>query len=260
MRRGHAFTTKRTSSMSLFAATAVAALALGGGAGSARADFALVENGGFEVNDTGLFLPLDCGYWSGDRHELTIGNEEDGIIPFEGVQMLHFQDALPTGPSGGSIGCELWQMIDMTEFQDEINSGEWFISAEGYFNRIAGDAETDTQFSILVTAYSGDPSSFTGQWGSGELVYSEGFVFTDDDIETWERAVTTTMLPVGTDFIVVRVTSTEEVMNDAEFPEFDGHYADAITVTFTQIPAPGAASLLALGGLIGFGSRRRRSA
>ena len=72
-------------------------------------------------------------------------------------------------------------------------------------------------------------------------------VDTDGDPSTWEIASASLLLPIGTDSLAVRLTTSENVFNDGSYPEFDGHYADVVSAEMVIIPEP-ATLLLLLGG------------
>lgn len=56
-------------------------------------------------------------------------------------------------------------------------------------------------------------------------------------------------------YIALGVAATENVVNGAVDPEFDGHYADIVTLSFRLIPEPKTVSLLAAA-LLGLGTER----
>lgn len=227
------------------------------GLSAARAD--LIHDGGFELSTApGLRLPTTMSTWSGDVAEVTTA--ENGIIPFEGAQMIDFIYSTPRGPYGGVIGSELWQIIDVSEHRQLIDGGNAVATAGGWFNRVGGeDPLIDTQFSIVLTAYAGDPINFPSMWKQTELALTEGFAYTDGDTRTWQMATTSMMIPVATDFLVYRITATENVFDDASGNEFHGHYGDAFELSITEVPAP-ASLVMMLGGALTIGARRRRSA
>ncbi|MCL4198022.1 MAG: hypothetical protein KJZ69_11085 [Phycisphaerales bacterium] len=227
------------------------AVSLGLLAGAAQAD---VVNGGFEIMTvtTGT-LPDGAGYWRGDRSNIV--EAENDITPWEGVQMLRFQNTHRNGASS-AVGGELWQVIDVSSFQQAIRSGIGSVSASAFFNRVSSDlGPVDTMFSLGMYAYSGDASTFPTQWGSGELASRQSTIFTDGSAETWEQALVEMLLPTATDFVVIRISATENIFNDLSGSEFHGHYADG--VEFQIIPAPSALVCLLPVALMGIGRRRR---
>ena len=134
--------------------------------------------------------------------------------------------------------------------------GDALARASASFNRIPGDGQTDTAFAVGIYAYAGSPSTFPSQWLSAELDSNSGSVTTDDDTGTWESATAELDVPVGTSFLVVRVSALENTFNDASGTEFDGHYADAAFLEI--VPEPATLSLLALGAFALIRHKRRR--
>ncbi len=228
-----------------------AAGAIGLLAGATQAD---VINGGFEIMTvtTGT-LPDGTGYWRGDLSNIV--ESENDITPWEGVQMLRFQNTHRNGPTS-SVGAELWQVIDVSSFQQAIRSGIASVSASSFFNRVSSNlGPVDTMFSLGMYAYSGDASTFPSQWGRTELAARQTTIYADGSVETWEQALVDMLLPTATDFVVLRISATENVFNDLSGSEFHGHYADG--VEFQIIPAPSALVCLLPVALMGMGRRRR---
>jgi hypothetical protein len=211
-------------------------------------------DGGFESAATpALNLPNTPGVWAGDM--TTNVTAQNSITPFEGARMIRFDAATSNGGMYGPIGSEIWQIVDLGQ---AINEDSIFqADAEAWFNRIAGEEGIDTQFSIVLSAYCGDPADFSTMWMNAELSLVEGFAYTDSNVESWEVATASMIIPEAADFLVLRITATENVYDDNE-SEFWGHYADAVSLRITQVPAPATAAMLLLGAG-GIAGRRRRS-
>ena len=62
-------------------------------------------------------------------------------------------------------------------------------------------------------------------------------------------------LPANTDFVSIRILAFENVYEDATGVEFDGHYADGLSMTI--VPEPGTFLLVAMGGAAFLRKRRR---
>jgi hypothetical protein len=185
----------------------------------------VVVNPGFESGEPIANLPDGYGFWSGD--EVGYVSAENGINPVGGSRMLRFIYAAQTWP--GSMGSsELWQVIDISNFPDLTNVEVTF---SAWFNRVLGDAQTDTWFYVGIYACAGSPSSFPSQLSAGTyLKVVSGGVNTDGIVDTWEQAATTLVVPEGTDFLGVVVAANENIHNDWIDPEFDGHYADDVVL------------------------------
>ena len=229
--------------------------AIGTIAGTAQAD--LMANGGFEtmVNTTGT-LPQSAGFWRGDLSSIVLG--QNGINPFEGVNMLRFEYATTRGASS-AVGSELWQIIDLSTYQSAIRAGNGVIDAGAFFNRSSDGQPTaiDTMFSVGVYAYAGSMNSFPSQWLHGELGASQSTFLSDGNIESWQHAAASLILPEATDFVAIRIAAIENMFNDVAGTELAGHYADGVTFDFTIVPAPSALLCLLPAGLMGMGRRRR---
>jgi len=208
----------------------------------------LLFNGGFE---TEVYLPRGrpdgVGYWEGDVCKVITATDE--VSPFEAEHMLHFIYSDIDGPSGPYAGSNLWQLVDVGPVSDIINTANATATLSAYFNRILGDDETDTKFVIEIYAFAGDPATFLSQIGqNNQLANVRAEFFSDGDPSTWENLSVDLAVPVGTDFIAVDILAVEDIFNDALGVEFDGHYADAVSLTI--VPEPATFSLLGLGALL----------
>jgi hypothetical protein len=220
----------------------------------------MVTNPSFETPEpTFIFgfpgVPSTFGDWGGDLSEIVTA--ESGVSPFDGDHMLRF-DA--TGNSADPLltAAQIYQTIDVSGYSAEIAQGIAQADVSAFFNRVTGDAQTDTSFAVHVYAFAGEPGSLLTQLiNSTYLDVAGGGVGTDGDPLTWEIASASLLLPTGTDFLAARLTASENVFNDGSHPEFDGHYVDMVSAEMVIIPEPATLLLLAVGslGLI----RRRRS-
>ncbi len=112
-----------------------------------------MTNSGFETSDTiGVGFPNVFGVWGGDKSDIV--TTENGITAFEGSQMLHFINTKKSGP-GSTVGSDVWQFIDTSGFSFEIATGMAILSATAFFNRVPGNANSDTLFQVRIDAYSG---------------------------------------------------------------------------------------------------------
>jgi len=185
----------------------------------------LVVNAGFE-NQVSIPdpLPNSEGYWAGNP--ATIVSSEQGITPAEGQNMMRF---LP-----GSSNCDIWQLIDLAEYQSIIATGEAKVSASALFNRIdAGDP----YFRVLITAYSGDLANWPANTGN-YLDYAMTTIESDSDLSTWQVSHAELMLPENTNYIGVKTRSQGG---------FQGHYVDDVVVTI--VPEPTSLTLVIVTGL-----------
>lgn len=219
----------------------------------------LVANPSFEtVEGTYIFgypgLPDNYGDWGGDPS--TIVTTEKGISPRTGTQMLRFER---TGnlPDPYLTTSQVWQSIDIGPYEDLILAGRAEATVSAWFNRVLGDDQTDTSQGITLYAFS------AALWDFSHVI-GQGFgVSTDGNATTWEQASGTWLLPTNTKYLAVEVSAYENIFNDGEDPEFDGHYADDVFLEIrdTAIPEPSTIVLALLGavGLAAYWYRQRKS-
>ncbi len=226
-------------------------------AAGARAN--MVTNPSFETPESTFIFgfpgaPSVFGDWGGDLSEIVPA--ENGISPFDADHMLRF-DA--TGNSADPIlsAAQVYQTFDVSTYAADIAQGIAQADVSAFFNRVNGDAQTDTSFAVHVYAFAGAPGSLQTQLINGSyLDVAGGGLGTDGDPSTWEMASGHLLLPSGTDFLAVRLTASENVFNDGTHPEFDGHYADMVSAEIVIIPEPATLLLLCAGSVAL--SRRRR--
>lgn len=72
-------------------------------------------------------------------------------------------------------------------------------------------------------------------------------MFSDSDPLTWEKCSISTTLPSETDYLAIWVNITGNIFNDYSAPEFDGHFADQVSLTI--VPELATILLLTFGGL-----------
>jgi len=236
-RRNRSLTDFSTASVSSFPAACLALLLMTCGSASAG-----LINGGFESSDpVGIGLPTTFGGWGGDG--ATIVTTENSIVPVEGTHMLRFDHTSFMGDSGARGG--VWQLVDATG----ITPGTVMVASSA-FNRVAGNAQTDTQFIVEIDAYSGSPSGFPD---TGLLASTSTNLFSDSNPSTWEPATASLSVPTGTSYLAVLVAAYQNVAMTS--PPFDGHYADAAVL---GVPEPGACALAWIGLAIATTRCRRR--
>jgi hypothetical protein len=201
----------------------------------------LLVNSDFETAEiTSGGWPSTYGDWSGD-HCYILPRYGD-VWPFQRTQLLQFSGTSAFG-SGGDTESQVYQIVDVSAFVCDISAGKATATASAYFNRLAGDAETDREFAVDIRAFEGDPCSFPTLQDAGGMHLAEGIasILTDGDTATWEQCEVDLVLPVNTDYVVVGIHAIEDVFNDPCWPEFDGHCADATLLTITlepNIPKP----------------------
>jgi len=194
-----------------------------------------LANPGFEITEiTGGAFPTTFGDWTGDVSEIVTA--QNSIIPAEGDKMLRFLNTSPTGPAFPGSSSDVWQLVDVSSLATEVTAGRVAVEVSALFNRVAGDLETDTEFSIEINALDGVPTDFLAQKVAGsELAISTTKIITDGEFWTWEEAGTSVLLPAGTEYIAIMVNAVENTVNDGVAPEFAGHYADDVAMAVTIV-------------------------
>jgi hypothetical protein len=172
--------------------------------------------------------PTYFDIWSGDFANIV--NSVNGVMPYHGEKMLQFVSSTQYPEPSGYNTSELWQIIDLNPYRSFIDSGNARASASAYFNRIAGDDQTDTNFGLNLSAYAGEPNTFPSQYKNSELATVSNGLISDGNLASWERVETELVLPAEADFIVIRITASENIVNDFNAIEFDGHYADSVSL------------------------------
>ena len=221
--------------------------------GASAASATLVINPGFETLESTLGRPSSYGDWGDNVSQIVTA--ENGVTPHDGSRMLKFIATGPAGPDVGG-GSSVYQLLDLSSFAAAIASGQAQVTASAFFNRAFAGVETDTQFVIGLTAYSGSPAAFPGF--PTPLATATVSLFSDGDALTWEMLETSLLLPTDTTYVALLLAAAENVVNQNTSPEFDGHYADAV-VGVSQIPEPSSGLLIVAGSaLIGLMRRSRR--
>jgi hypothetical protein len=190
----------------------------------------LVVNGSFEtIETTGGGWPNAYGHWNGE-HSYVVGSA-GAVTPFEGTKMLKFAGTEASGAGAGNT-CEVYQIIDISEYAGIIATGEAVASASVYFNRAVGDGGTDTQFELSVQAYAGDPCSFPTlvEIPDSNLSGATSIILSDSDEGTWQQCDVELPLPLDTDFVTIGLIAIEDMANNLSLPEFDGHFADVASM------------------------------
>jgi hypothetical protein len=194
--------------------------------------------------------PDGFGYWRFDQ-SASVGTQQ-GITPREATHMLQF---VGTGRSdsvrGGSA--EQVQLVDVSALADDIDAESVAVEASAWFSRVAGCAQTDDVFGVVVMAFDGTPDTFATRWTNGINAASDQGTSRDaadvsgvdawlrhvtaqfrhnleddkdGDVYRWRQSTATMDIPSGTRFVAIQIYATENLLNDEAFPELHGHYAD----------------------------------
>jgi hypothetical protein len=215
---------------------------------------ALVTNPGFETPESTLGRPSSYGDWGDNVSQIV--SAENGVTPHNGSSMLKF---IATGTGGPDVGAgsSVYQLLDLGSIAASIASGQALVTASAFFNRAFAGVETDTQFTLSLSAYDGSPAGFPAF--PAPLVTATVSFFSDGDALTWEQLETSLLLPTNTTYVSLLLAAVENVVNQSASSEFDGHYADS-AVGIGQIPEPSGWLLVVSGAAFaGLMRRSRRS-
>ena len=190
----------------------------------------LVTNSGFELAEPVSGIPTTGGDWGVDP--AAIVTTEQGITPRTGNRMLRFDQTTPTG-NGDGADAFVSQIVDLTSLSDEIDAGTVTVRARAFFNRIPGDALTDTEFRLNIRTYSGNPARFLTDIGSFASDNS-AVLLSDGDVGTWEELTTDLTLPAGTKFLEVAIAAIEDIQNDPPPSQLDGHFVDDVSLEILE--------------------------
>jgi hypothetical protein len=135
------------------------------------------------------------------------------------------------GTAGNGTASQVFQGVDLRALHDSISEGYMVARIQARYNRVPGDAQTDTAFITSIYAFAGDPNTLATQIIEGTpLAWQRQIITTDADPNTWELGTVEVTLPTNTDFIAIMVAASENIYNDLTGIELDGHYCDAVTL------------------------------
>jgi len=194
----------------------------------------LLGNCGFEVKQVLGIWPTAPGVWGGDM--AGAAGAQQGIKPRDGKSMLWFHHC-NFRSSGSASGAQVCQVIDLTKVREAVRAGRVRAFASAFFNRVAGNARTDTAFGMSLIAYSGSPRQhFALSQRNASIGRQIARLDSDANPATWEKLAAGIRLPKNTDFLVLQLLAAENVFNDLNGVEFDGHYADSAFLTLVTDP------------------------
>ena len=193
-------------------------------------------------------LPKTTGQWGGDWNEVV--GPQDGISPHTGSSMLHFMHTAAGGKEEGTAS-DTMQLVDVSKYTREVAAGTSTARLSAWFNRVAGDAKTDTAFQVVLRAYDGSPADFPLRCQRPALGSALATIYSDGDVRTWERADVSLKIPPGTTYLGAWVCAYENVVDDSYLQqEFAGHYADSAELVIESSPGPVLGLSLAAGLLV----------
>jgi len=186
-------------------------------------------NGGFEGGAPVIGLPDQVAIWGGDYTSIVVSG--NGIAPLEGDRMLSFDNTFwGNDGAGPAHSSDIWQLVDAESLRGES------VVLRAYFNRVAGDDFTDTQFYLAVHAFVGNIDAFDDHDPliPPSIETENADVLTDADPGSWEEVIVAFDVPENADYLGISASAFENIQNDTSGPEFDGHYVDNITLELDE--------------------------
>ncbi len=196
-----------------------------------------VTQGSFEPGETyeiGEATLDKIGVWGGNVARIVEATGD--IRPYEGQGMLQLISASPEPSASGRSFCDVVQWIDLRQipFQKAI------VSLKMVVNRVAGDENTDTSFTLKLNPSSKAPTELTPEEQDSFERSLEWSVTREADADpaSWEDLRITAELPADTRYLRIKVGASENRENNQEpgEVEFDGHFIDQVEMELL-IPA-----------------------
>lgn len=192
----------------------------------------LLMNSSFEATVASGAAPVQPGRWGGDA---TQSVTPAGLSAKDGLNVLQFVATGGLVASTTTTASQLWQLVDVAHYALLIDGGTLSMTGRAWFNRVGG-VTSDSLFSVRVYAFSGSPAEFGTRYAAQAwLARGIADVKTDGNLTTWEEAIATVTLPLGTRYVAIEVIAFEDVVNDGPgTPEFLGHYADQASLVLIR--------------------------
>lgn len=189
----------------------------------------LIMNAGFEQIVAAGTLPSLAGVWQGDATNTVPA--EGGIAPHSGASMLKF---IATGAQASAtlVSSQMWQIVDLRAWSTAIDAGGVRLDANAWFNRVTGGPTTDRRFDLRVLAFDSTDAGVPTRYQANAAL-AVGTTSVDTTGAVWQQGSLQLVLPPLTRVVLVEIYSYEDVLNDAQAPEFDGHYADDVVLTLS---------------------------
>ena len=174
--------------------------------------------------------PKEPNEWSGDPAE-RVGHVLD-VMPHSGRGMLQVMGtSFESGnPQTDTVSSQLWRVIDLFEVREKMGQFPERVQMTGWVNRVSRDANTDTNFLFGMFCHHKIADTFKNPLEPSSRVFN--VIPSDSDSRTWERVDLQLNLPPGVRYLVIEVGAKENVLNNSDGPEFDGHFLDDISLFF----------------------------
>ncbi|CAN5886549.1 hypothetical protein BH11VER1_BH11VER1_06300 [soil metagenome] len=175
-------------------------------------------------------VPVKFGVWSGDYAEIV--GEQQGVVPHEGKHMLRFlrSDSAVAPGIGGNTDGNLYQIVDMRAYRNEIADGKATVDWSAWFNHVPTEQGREPKFRAGIWTFTGDSSILTVNWSQHlylETAKCARVVEADSDLRSWQRLEMSMLVPPDTDFLLVELKMMPNPTSlQTGVATFRGAYAD----------------------------------
>ena len=187
-------------------------------------------------------VPDRAGAWSGDFSQ--IAETGQGVAPAAGRRMLHFLRGDSEGrPLEDSFGSDVFRLIDVRPWRNEIAAGDAVVQLTAYFNAAATEGAEPAACTMTIFALEAGPvdgGSLKAERGLSResTAYSQSSrLAMDADPASWQRGANELRLPPNTDYLMIRI-GVSAVPRGAKRPVdgFAGHFCDEVQVHLARRP------------------------
>ena len=184
----------------------------------------------FEKEDLIVGWPKKPAVWGGDHCEIIASH--NAVKPMSKTSMLQFVKPYAKGAADENQNVsQLWQIIDLKKYRDEVNRGGVTARLSAFFNTVEQLSVSDNNFSISLTAFNGEISEIKKYWDQKRDPFSEMLANSshnlraDLDVQTWEKAETSLQIPAGTDFLLIQLA-----VDSGKERKLEGHFVDNVSI------------------------------
>jgi len=149
---------------------------------------------------------------------------QNGILPYEGDQMIRFSEMIVDVDTQVAQVSETLQVLDLRAFTHENSTQITKLDAEVFFNKGVSVLADATEFSLSVHALKNNENS-----DKKSLGVSKNTLQIDSNLKTWEKVESEWLVPPGTDFLVVALSARQDGPG-ALLPSDSGYYADHLKI------------------------------
>jgi len=172
--------------------------------------------------------PKIVGGWSGDL--VSIAGRYEDVVPRRGNGMLQFQGTSAQADMRSTTVSQLWRIVDLYEVAKKMGRRPERVTLSAWVNSVTGNAQTDRAFRFGLSCHEEITEALDED--SAVTTKVKTSLFSDSDPGTWERADLQLQLPSKLRYLVIMVGASEDVFDDTEGPEFEGHFLDDLDLIF----------------------------